>query len=42
MKDAFNGLVFLATVSALTIPFAVWKWIELIIGFVKWFSTHWN
>lgn len=35
MKNAFDGLFAMAIGFLVTIPFALWKWIEIIIWVVK-------
>lgn len=40
--DLFNSLFLLVIGFFITVPFAIWKWIDLIIMFVKWFCKHWN
>lgn len=40
--DPFDSMVAITIGFFITVPFAVWKWVELIICFVKWFSSHWN
>lgn len=40
--DMFDGLFAMMIGFFITVPFAVWKWIDLIILFVKWVGKHWN
>lgn len=42
MKDAFDSLVLMAFGFFITVPFAIWKWVDLIILLVKWIGKHWN
>ena len=41
MKD-YDGIGFAIVGFLVTFPFAIWKWIDLIVIFVKWFGSHWN
>lgn len=42
MKDAFDSLFLMAFGFFITVPFAIWKWVDLIILLVKWIGKHWN
>lgn len=42
MKDLFDSLFLMVFRFFITVPFAIWKWIDLIALFVKWIGKHWN
>jgi len=42
MKDVFYSLFLMAFGFFITVPFAIWKWVDLIILLVKWIGKHWN
>lgn len=42
MKDVFDSLFLMAFGFFITVPFAIWKWVDLIILLVKWIGKHWN
>lgn len=42
MKDLFDTLFFMMIGFFITFPFAIWKWVDLIILLVKWIGKHWN
>ena len=42
IEDSWKELVKWLVIGSISIPFAIWKWVEIIIAFVKWFSSHWS
>lgn len=42
MEDLFDGLFLIVIGFFIIVPFAIWKWVDLIILLVKWICKHWN
>lgn len=41
MKELFDNLFLMVFGFLVTLPFAMWKWIDLIILLVRWIGKHW-
>ena len=42
LADAFDALLWIAVIALVSLPFAIWKWIEIIMWLYRHINFTWG